>query len=172
MDRITLYLDMDGVLTNFEKAYHAMWDEFEFDRERFTHAVLARKIFENLEWMPNGERFISGIRILESMYPQLNIEMLTSTGTQRTEQKLAAIEQKTNWLNANDITWKPNFVCSKSEKSQYAIEGLTILVDDSDGCVTPFIEKGGTAFLHKDYDYRLTLDKLDWYLDERLRFVA
>ena len=172
MDRITLYLDMDGVLTNFEKAYRAMWDEFTYDRERFREAVLGRKIFENLEWMPNGERFISGVRLLESMYPQLNVEMLTSTGTHRTEQKLAAIEQKTNWLRANGITWKPNFVCSKPEKAFYAIEASTILVDDSDGCTRPFIEKGGTAFLHRDDDHRLTLDKLDWYLDERLRFVA
>jgi hypothetical protein len=166
MKTITLYLDMDGVLCNFEKAYRAMWHEFTFDRERFREAVLGRRIFETLEWMPNGESFIDGVRRLETMYPSLKIEMLTSTGTHRTEQKLAAIEQKTNWLNTNGIIWKPNFVCSKPEKAQFAIEGGTILVDDSDGCTKPFIEKGGVAFLHYDVSYNTTLDKLDWYLDE------
>lgn len=166
MAQITLYLDMDGVLTNFEKAYRAMWHEYTYDRERFREAVLNRKIFENLEWMPNGEAFIAGIRHLQVMYPDLNIEMLTSTGTHRTEPKLAAIEQKTNWLKNHGIMYKPNFVCSKPEKSQYAIEGKTILVDDSPGCTEPFIEKGGAAFLHIDDNYKTTLDKLDWYLDE------
>jgi hypothetical protein len=171
MVQITLYLDMDGVLTNFEKAYRAMWHEYTYDHERFREAVLNRKIFENLEWMPNGKAFIDGICNLQAMYPNLNIEMLTSTGTQRTEPKLAAIEQKTNWLKNNDIIYKPNFVCSKPEKSEYAIEGKTILVDDSPGCIQPFIEKGGVGFLHTDSEYRTTLDKLDWYLDEAHRVI-
>jgi hypothetical protein len=171
MDKITLYLDMDGVLTNFEKAYRAMWHEFTFDRERFREAVMERKIFRELEWMPNGEMFIEGIRKLEKDY-NLNVEMLTSTGTHRTDMKAEGIVQKTAWLKEHGIIWKPNFVCSKPEKSQYAVEGKTILIDDHEGCTKPFIEKGGIAFLHKDSDYRLTLDKLDWCLDELTREIV
>jgi hypothetical protein len=171
MEKITLYLDMDGVLTNFEKAYRAIWHEFTFDRERFREAVMERKIFSHLEWMPNGEMFIEGIRKLEKDY-NLNVEMLTSTGTRRTAMKAAAIEQKSAWLKEHGIIWKPNFVTCKPEKSDYAIEGKTILVDDMEGCTQPFIEKGGIAFLHKDSDYRLTLDKIDWCLDELTRDVV
>lgn len=170
MDQITLYLDMDGVLTNFEKAYRAMWHEFTYDRERFREAVMERSIFKDLEWMPNGEMFIEGIRKLEKDYG-LNVEMLTSTGTHRTDMKLAGMTQKTQWLMDHGISWKANFVCAKPEKSQYAAM-RRILIDDHEGCTQPFIEKGGIAFLHKDSDYRLTLDKLDWCLDELTREVV
>ena len=170
MEQITLFLDMDGVLTNFEKAYREMWHEFTFDRERFREAVMQREIFKNLEWMPNGEMFIEGVRKLEKDY-NLNVEMLTSTGTHRTDMKAAGIEQKTHWLKEHGIVWKPNFVSSKPEKSQHA-RSHTILIDDHVGCTGPFIEKGGIAFLHKDSDYRLTLDKLDWCLDELTREVV
>lgn len=168
MDRITLYLDMDGVICNFEKAYRAMWNEFKFDRERFREAVVNRRIFETLEWMPNGEAFIEEVTRIAGMY-NLNVEMLTSTGSHRTEMKTAAVEQKTLWLCNKGIPWKANFVCAKPEKAAYAIEGKTILIDDMPGCTEPFIEKGGIAFLHKDSDFRTTIDKLDWYLDERTK---
>lgn len=171
MDQITLYLDMDGVICNFEKAYRAMWHEFTFDRERFREAVMERKIFRDLEWMPNGEAFIEGVRKLEKDY-KLNVEMLTSTGTHRTDMKAEGILQKSAWLQQHGLLWKPNFVCAKPEKSQYAREGRTILIDDHEGCTKPFIEKGGIAFLHKDSDYKLTLDKLDWCLDELTREVV
>jgi len=164
MDQITLYLDMDGVICNFEKAYRAMWHEFTFDRERFREAVVGRRIFETLEWMPNGETFIDEVRRLEKMY-KLNVEMLTSTGSHRTEMKAAAIEQKTKWLKDKGIDWKANFVCAKPEKSAYAV-GRVILIDDMPGCIDPFVAKGGIGFLHKDSEFRTTIDKLDWCLDE------
>ena len=165
MDRITLYLDMDGVICNFEKAYRNMWHEFTYDRERFREAVVNRRIFETLEWMPNGESFIEQIRRLELMYSCLNVEMLTSTGSHRTEMKESAMDQKTKWLLKNGITWKPNFVCAKPEKAAYA-KGKSILIDDMAGCIDPFVASGGIGFLHKDNDFRITIDKLDWCLDE------
>lgn len=164
MDKITLFLDMDGVICNFEKAYRTMWNEFKFDRERFREAVVNRRIFETLEWMPNGEAFIDDVRKVADLY-KLNVEMLTSTGSHRTEMKIAAMEQKTAWLKDHGIDWKANFVCAKPEKAAFA-HGKTILVDDMPGCTGPFIDKGGIALLHKDDDYRLTIDKLHWSLDE------
>lgn len=158
MKNITIYLDMDGVLCNFEKAYRAMWDEFVYDRERFKEAVLVRKIFSTLEWMPNAQKFIDGVRDIEKQYG-VTIEMLTSTGTSRSAGKHAAIEQKTQWLKDHGIYWQPNFVCSKPEKAKYASD-RAILVDDMEGCTVPFVEKGGVAFLHKDSDYSVTLSKI------------
>jgi len=155
MKNIILYLDMDGVLCNFEKAYREMWHEFVYDRERFKEAVLGRKIFSTLEYMPNAEKFLDGIREIESKYA-ITVEMLTSTGTHRTEQKLAAIEQKTFWLKEHGIDWKPNFVSAKPEKAQYA-KPTTILVDDMPGCIDPFKAAGGYGILHSDKEHTLTL---------------
>jgi hypothetical protein len=155
---------MDGVLCNFEKAYRAMWNEFVFDRERFREAVIARRIFQNLEWTPNGKHFIDEIEEIANDY-KLNVEMLTSTGSHRTEMQEAAIEQKTIWLGNNGLPWMPNFVSSKPEKAKYA-HSRAILIDDSIGCITPFIEQGGVGLLHKDSDYKATTMKLRWCLDE------
>lgn len=168
MEKITLYLDMDGVLSNFEKAYRAMWHEFKFDRERFREAVMERKIFSNLEYMPNSEAFIAKIREMESAYSRhLTIEILTSTGTHRTDMKLEGQAQKTEWLTRHGILWKPNFVCAKPEKAQYA-GNYKLLVDDHSGCIDPFNAAGGVGFLHVDANYLDTIDRLYWYLDEAL----
>lgn len=164
LGQVTLFLDMDGVLTNFEKAYREMWNEFEYDRERFREAVIARRIFQNLEWMPNGRHFLDEIESIADDY-KLDVQILTSTGSHRTEMKQAAIEQKTIWLGNNGIPWMPNFVCSKPEKSDYAHK-RAILIDDSIGCITPFIERGGIGLLHNDDDYKATTQKLRWCLDE------
>ena len=47
---ITLYLDMDGVLCNFDKAYR-QFDPEQSDRKRFRYAVLDHQIFEDLEFI-------------------------------------------------------------------------------------------------------------------------
>lgn len=168
MEKITLYLDMDGVLSNFEKAYRAMWNEFKFDRERFKEAVMERRIFSHLELMPNAEKFLAKIREIESGYgSQLNIEMLTSVGTHRTEMGNAGREQKIGWLNSHGIIYKPNFVCSKPEKALYA-GPHKVLVDDSIGCIDPFNAAGGVGLLHTDENYLDTIDRIYWYLDESL----
>lgn len=164
MSQITLYLDMDGVLCNFEKAYRAMWDEYKFDRERFREAVVNRRIFQTLEWMPNGKFFIEEIEEIADAY-KLNVEMLTSTGSHKTEMRESGIEQKTLWLGNNGVPWMPNFVCAKPEKAEFA-HNRAILIDDSIGCITPFIEAGGIGLLYKDHDYKATTQKLRWCLEE------
>lgn len=168
MAPITLYLDMDGVLSNFEKAYRAMWDEFTFDRERFREAVMHRKIFTHLEMMPNALKFLQKIKEIESGYSRhLTIEILTSTGTHRTDMKNEGMIQKTEWLLRHGITYKPNFVCAKPEKAMYA-GPHKLLVDDMDGCILPFTAAGGVGLKHLDENYLETVDRIYWYLDEAL----
>lgn len=167
-NKITLYLDMDGVLSNFEKAYRAMWHEFKYDRERFREAVMERKIFSHLEYMPNSEAFLAKVREIESAYPNnIEVQILTSTGTHRTDMKLEGQAQKTEWLTRHGILWKPNFVCAKPEKAQYA-GTHKLLIDDHEGCTGPFSAAGGVGILHKDSDYLESIDRIYWYLDEAL----
>lgn len=164
MKKITLYLDMDGVLCNFEKAFRVYNPTYEWDRKVFHHAILEGKIFQTLEWMPNGEAFINDIREIEKDYG-VHIEMLTSCGTSDKIINPEVASQKTKWLADHGITWKPNFVSNKVEKSKYATP-TSILVDDHNGCTAPFIERGGVAFRHLDSDYTGTIQKLRWFLDE------
>lgn len=139
---ITLYLDMDGVLCNFDKAYMA-YDPQKEDRKRFRYAVLDHHIFEDLEFMPDAHELLDFVSKLDN----INVEILTSMGTFNVEQGLAAKNQKQKWLNKHNIQYKANFVRCKEEKANFATE-TAILVDDSIGCIVPFSAKGGHGILH------------------------
>ena len=141
---ITLYLDMDGVLCNFDKAYLALPDvkEGEFDRKKFRSAVLDYKIFEDLEMMPDTQELLNHVSHLN-----VKIEILTSMGTHDPFQGNQAKYQKMKWLKDHNISYKANFVRSKPEKAEYATP-TSILIDDSIGCVKPFEFAGGHAILH------------------------
>lgn len=135
---------MDGVLCNFDKAYRVL-DAEKADRKRFREAVMIHRIFEDLEFMPDTQELLNYVSKLEN----INIEILTSMGTFDVEQGNAAQSQKTHWLNKNNIPYKPNFVRSKAEKGNFAHD-KAILIDDSEGCITPFNANGGFGILHKN----------------------
>ena len=139
---ITLYLDMDGVLCNFDKAYRAI-DPEKADRKKFRDAVFIHKIFEDLEFMPDTQELLNYVTKLEN----INIEILTSMGTFDVTQGNEARTQKLRWLDKMNIPYKANFVRCKEEKSNYATDHA-ILVDDSVGCIDPFVAKGGYGILH------------------------
>ena len=139
---ITLYLDMDGVLCNFDKAYRAI-DPEKADRKKFREAVFTYKIFEDLEFMPDAQELLNYVSKLED----INIEILTSMGTYDAQQGNEAKYQKMYWLNKRNIPYKANFVRAKQEKADFAHD-RAILVDDSSGCINPFNVKGGHGILH------------------------
>jgi phosphoglycolate phosphatase-like HAD superfamily hydrolase len=139
---ITLYLDMDGVLADFNKAY-LKFDPKKEDRKRFRSAVMEYKIFEDLDFMPDTQELLNHVSRLQNVH----IEILTSMGTHDPVQGNETKRQKLKWLDRYNIPYKANFVRSKVEKSEYANEH-SILIDDSVGCISPFIKEGGHGILH------------------------
>jgi len=139
---ITLYLDMDGVLADFNKSYTRLKTHAP-DGKRFRAAVMEHKIFETLDFMPDTQELLNHVGKLHGIH----IEILTSLGTFEPLQGEEAKMQKLRWLNDKNIPYKANFVRSKEEKSKYATP-TSILIDDSVGCISPFIAKGGHGILH------------------------
>jgi len=68
-------------------------------------------------------------------------------GTFEADQGNEAKRQKQKWLDKWNIPYKANFVRSKEEKAKYSHD-RAILVDDSPGCINPFVVKGGHGILH------------------------
>ncbi len=142
MNNITLYLDMDGVLADFNKEYIKL-DPQKADRKRFRTAVIEDKIFEKLEFLPDTQELLNHVSKLHGV----TIEILTSMGTHDPFQANCAREQKLKWLDAKNIPYRANFVHNKQEKAKYATP-RSILIDDSVGCISPFNEAGGHGILH------------------------
>lgn len=139
---ITLYLDMDGVLCDFNKAYTKI-DPNKEDRKKFRSAVMMHKIFEDLDFMPDAKELLNHVAKLRDV----NIQILTSMGTHDPIQGAEAQRQKKVWLEKHGIGYFPNFVRNKEEKSKHATS-TSILIDDSSGCIGPFIAAGGHGILH------------------------
>ena len=139
---IMLYLDMDGVLADFNKEYTKI-DPLKEDRKKFRSAVLDHQIFTKLDFLPDTQELLNHVSRLQGV----TIEILTSMGTHDPFQAQAAKNQKLQWLAAKNLPWKANFVHNKQEKSKYATS-RSILIDDSVGCISPFVEAGGHGILH------------------------
>lgn len=154
---IKLYLDMDGVIANFHKAYR-VYDPA-FDRKKFRQAVMDYKIFEDLELMPNAMSLLLFVKTLD-----VDIEILTSMGTFDSVQGAEAKRQKLVWLAKHDIVYPANFVRTKSEKANYATP-LSILIDDSIGCTEPFDRAHGNGMLYDDVNCQETLRDLSRIVD-------
>ena len=142
MENITLYLDMDGVLADFNKEY-TKYDPQKADRKKFRDAVLIHHIFEKLDFMPDTQELLNHVSRLHGV----TIEILTSMGTHDPFQANIAKQQKLRWLDSKNIPYRANFVHSKQEKAKYATP-TSILIDDSSGCIGPFIAAGGHGILH------------------------
>ena len=139
---ITLYLDMDGVLADFNKEY-TKYDPQKEDRKKFRDSVLTHKIFEKLDFMSDTQVLLNHVSRLNGV----RIEILTSMGTHEPFQANEAKSQKQRWLDKHNIPYKANFVHSKQEKAKYATP-TSILIDDSVGCIDPFNAAGGHGILH------------------------
>lgn len=141
----TIFLDMDGVVANFEKEMYKMSPD-EFDDDSFRNAVRDNKIFEKLELMPNANKLLKTVL----SFSDVRREMLTSVGIENDpEHKARVIEQKSKWLVANRIMYKPNFVERMVRKGEYANE-YCILIDDAERAIDAFRANGGIGILYKD----------------------
>lgn len=159
-----LYIDMDGVLCDFNTKFNEILPELP-DTQRFSHAVMDHQIFLHLKPMKDAKELMNYVQCLTNF----DIQILTSVGTFNEERGLAAKLQKRAWLEKYNLFYPVNFVRCKPEKAQYASFD-SILIDDSPGCIDPFNAAGGHGILHTDA--KSTIVKFEETLKEIKRIIA
>lgn len=162
-----IYLDMDGVLCDFEKRYTELYNEApNSSRDKknwsknWTDFVMTKQ-FETLDIFPGAIELLLYVRRTE-----LPIEILTSSGGVKYHDLVA--EQKDIWLKKQGLAYKRNVVPGRGLKAAYATPDR-ILIDDTEDVIVAFNKAGGIGILHKEVGE--TLQTLDSVLAKQLNNV-
>jgi hypothetical protein len=149
-----IYLDMDGVLTDFNKRYEELYGARpEEGWRRHKH------FWQNWESFINGYNFKTldkhkdADKLLQFVYElRVPVEILSSSGGEKHHECVVA--QKEAWLRNNGIDYKANIVPGGSKKAAFA-SPWHILVDDTLHVIEKYRSAGGTAVHHYDIDVTL-----------------
>ena len=149
-----IYLDMDGVLTDFNKEYERMFGARpEEGWRRNKHfwsnwdTFIESGGFKRLDKHKDADKLLQYVHEL-----RVPVEILTSSGGEKHHDEVT--RQKIIWLCDNSIPYKANVVPGGSKKAMFA-KPWHILIDDTERVVENYRKAGGTAILHYDIDVTL-----------------
>lgn len=159
-----LYLDLDGVLVNFNKGYYQLTgtmpeDAYKKNRKSASNAFLdvGPKFWLGLEWTSGGPEIWA-----EAMHMFDNVYILSSMGTIDLNRGKVVETGKKDWIKK----FIPGFplervlvVAGRHLKQGYARPN-SILVDDMEETIQQWNAKGGIGIHHDDKQYRNTIYSL------------
>lgn len=145
-----IYVDMDGVIADFRKAYLEMFKVDPMDSH--LHKSMRKNWdkfvdeggFVELDLMPDA---MIGLNYLKTI-KNIPIKILSSTANEKQYKTIS--EQKTKWLKAHNITYPAHFVPGKKHKQEYAEKGY-ILIDDTLETIEQWNKAGGVGIYHTDW---------------------
>jgi len=157
-----IYLDMDGVIADFEKRYLELYgvtpastrNNKEFGG--FFDKFIEGNNFTTLDLMPDA---MDLVRALRNALPPTQI--LSSTASPNRHEAIS--KQKIEWLETQGIDFQRNLVPGKELKKKYARTD-TLIIDDTESIIDDWRAAGGVAILHKNVAD--TLVQLKFILDE------
>lgn len=149
MHNITkIYLDMDGVIADFDKKYKELYKIAPRDADtyktfdKFFTTFIAERQFAKLDLMPDALVLIEYLKSLS-----LPTEILSSTSSEKRDAEIR--EQKVEWLNKHNLTFPINLVPGKRLKRNFS-NSSSILIDDTAQNIDQWRAEGGVGILHTD----------------------
>ena len=150
-----ILVDMDGVLFDYEKFFnenapnHISYYQDREKKEEFDEIksilIKEKEIYKNLDFMPDGKALYEELLILAEKY-NVNLSVMTATGKLYSDM---AAKQKEHCVS-NKIPKIPfAYVVRSKHKARHATPN-TILIDDREKSIKPFVEMGGIGILHKN----------------------
>ena len=143
-----IYVDMDGVLCNFERRYEERYGKLD-EKSRKTNFrsnfddFIKTKQFATLDPMPDFKHLVAYLTALRGI-PK---EILSSTAYEETHEDI--FRQKEKWLHDHNIMWPANFVPGKRHKYKFATPD-SLIIDDTYSVIEDWNKAGGIGIWHKD----------------------
>jgi hypothetical protein len=150
---IKLYLDMDGVLTDFSSACERLGEHmmlwFNKDKERFWKRVTSEgpEFWSEMPWMAGGKE-LYGFLENSGFCPTI---LSALPGPERGRALAYAREGKVQWLSKElGARYAKNAIlCLRPEKALQS--GISrVLIDDNSENIREWEEAGGIGILHED----------------------
>lgn len=164
----TIYIDMDGVLCDFDKRYREFFKTSTKEVRDKKNNELYRKNwdifldqlgFKYLDWHEGGQELIY---FLESLNVQLCI--LSSAGGFHRQRFV--MSQKLTWLSDHGIFFPAVIVPGRVYKSGFANKD-SFIIDDTADVIESFIKNGGSGVIHKNTEDTITAVK-SWLIQSSL----
>ena len=168
MTQINLFVDMDGVLSDFEQLYISMFNitgtQLRQERKFKQYSnnwkqFIADKGFERLQLLDGAIQLIHHINQLPNA---INRCILSSSAG--FDHHVEIQRQKLSWLDKHNVVWPAVIVPGKKFKAGFASE-RSILIDDTEVVINDFRAAGGRAIHHMGDAYDV-IKQLDAHLDE------
>jgi beta-phosphoglucomutase-like phosphatase (HAD superfamily) len=153
-----IYLDMDGVIADFDKRYKARYKMLpreaeqhkEFDK--FFTQFINDGEFSTLDLMPDAMELINYLRGLK-----VPTEILSSSASEKRDSLIRP--QKMEWLKNNNIEFPAIIVPGKRHKKDYSNKN-TLLIDDTGINIDQWRREGGIGILHTDAQTTINILKM------------
>jgi len=160
----TIFCDMDGVLTNFEKRFEELdsntekLSPSEYDSKHGQYTMWGLidgggvEYWSQMEWMHDGQK------LWQWLLPYSpKILSAPSRNPTSAEGKLIWVKNnlniKQNFYTVNARKWKPHYkIIFNSQKHLFVRDKYDILIDDTQSKIDAWKAAGGTAILHKNTD--------------------
>lgn len=147
-----IFVDMDGVLTDFNKRYYELFDmtpsqtRQQADREMYSRqweSFVDTKSFATLDKHAGADELIEYLNSLKDV--QLCI--LSSAGGFARQREVQT--QKLKWLTKAGIDWPAVIVPGRKYKAGFA-SGDAFMIDDTPDVIKSFCENSGNGMIHTE----------------------
>lgn len=140
-----LYVDMDGVLANFDEHFKQLYGQYPRELGKNPFSLISKDnkgegFFRDLPIMPKAKNLWNEIK-------KYKPTILTATGTSVP----TARKEKLEWVHKHLGTDIPFFAESKGrDKFKHVKNPTDLLIDDRVEAIDPWIEAGGTGILYHE----------------------